>query len=315
MRLVLLALTALVAIAAPAWPQAAGPIKARPRPSNAPRTPQPPPPRIGERPVEYDREPAGYAPPTDPVLVKAIEANKEFGEKLPNFLCRQYMTRSSSRNLGQKWKEEDVVETEVLIIEDREEYRDIKIDGRPTGAKDLSQIGGAWSMGEYGAVLWNIFLPASRAQYTAAGSETIEERVTAVYDYKIEQENSRWTLRMNGQEYSPGHHGKIWIDLETGRALRIAMEATYLPASFPANSATERIEFSDVEIDGQKYLLPTIADNQVCIRDSARCLKIRIEFRDYRKFTADSTIVTTDSEIDFGQPAPEEHKPPSEPKP
>ncbi|MDA1236499.1 MAG: hypothetical protein O3A53_17075 [Acidobacteria bacterium] len=88
----------------------AGPIRPKPQPPTGARQKQlPPVPRIGRQPVEHDREVVAYRPPSDPVLLKAIAANEEFAEKLPNFLCKQFMTRSSSRNLGKKWKEEDVV--------------------------------------------------------------------------------------------------------------------------------------------------------------------------------------------------------------
>ena len=314
MRRICILAAALLIAGAPAFPQGpGGPIRKRPRPTTAPKERQPPAPRIGERPVEYDRDPVAYVPPSDPMLLRAIEANKEFDEKLPNFLCRQFMTRYRSRNLGKKWKEEDVVEAEVLIVGEVEEYRDIKIDGQPTGAKDLSQIGGAWSMGEYGSVMWNLFIPASMTEFTEAGPDTLGERQTLVYDYEIEQERSRWTLHMNGKKYSPGHHGKVWLDLETGRAIRVEMEATFLPYDFPLSSAEGIIQYDDVEIDEQSYLLPAMADNTVCVRDSAVCSRINIDFRDYRKFSSESTLFTTDSDIDFGETIPENPEPSKDP--
>ncbi len=283
----------------------AGPIRKRPRPTTAPAEKPPPAPRIGQRPVEYSRDPIGYLPPSDPVLLKAIDANQAFDDELPNFLCRQVMQRSRSRNLGKTWKDEDIVEAEVLIVEQVEEYRDITIDGEPTGAKDLSQIGGWWSTGEYGTVMYNLFIPPSQTKFEEAGPDTIGDRRTLVYDYEIEQENSRWTLRVNNREYSPGHGGKVWLDLETARAIRIETAATYLPHDYPLNRAAIVLEYGDVEIDGESYLLPVLAENLGCIRDTARCQKTRIEFRDYRKFSSESTLFTTDSDIDFGETLPE----------
>jgi hypothetical protein len=316
MRRVPLALFACLTVALPLAAQGpAGPIAKRPRPTAEPRGPKPPPPRIGQRPPEYEKETTpAYTPPGDPVLVKAIEANEAFDDRLPNFLCRQFMTRSSSRNLGKKWKDEDVVQAEVLMADGQELYRDITVDGRRTGAKDLSQIGGAWSMGEYGTAMYNLFIPPSLTEFTEEGPAMIGERQTIVYKYKIEQENSRWTLQMNGNRYSPGHHGKVWIDLATGRAIRLETEATFLPHDFQLSAASGVLEYDDVEIDGQSYLLPAMAENTVCVRDSAVCQRINIDFRDYRKFTADSSIFTTESDIDFGQPLPEV-PPPAEGQP
>ena len=126
MRRVPLYLLAAVAAATGFAQGPAGPIVKRPRPAASSRpSPQPPPRRIGERPVEHDRPEVAYVPPTDPVLLLAIEANEEFDQKLPNFLCRQFMTRSRSRNLGKKWKDEDVVEAEVLI--DRKMLSDLAV--------------------------------------------------------------------------------------------------------------------------------------------------------------------------------------------
>lgn len=287
----------------------AGPIRERPQPTKTRRERVPPAPRIGQQPVEYDREPVDYQAPSDPVLLMAIEANKAFDQKLPNFLCKQHMARSRSRNLGKKWKEEDVVEAEVLIVDGQEQYRDITIDGHPTGAKDLSQIGGEWSMGEYGTVAWNLFIPQSRTQFTKEGSDTIGDRPTLVYRYKIKQEDSRWMLHVNGRKYSAGHHGKVWIDLENGRALRIEMEATFLPYDFGLSTAAGVLQYEEIEIDGQSYLLPSIAENTACFRDSLVCSRISINFRDYQKFSSESSLFTTDSDIEFGQPVPVEREP------
>ncbi len=292
----------------------AGPIHPKPRPTAAPRERLPPVARIGRPPVEESRQPVAYQPPSDPVLVMAIEANKEFDDSLPNFVCNEFMTRSSSHNLGKKWKDDDVVEAEVLIVDGHEDYRDIKIDGKPTGAKDLSQIGGAWSMGEYSTVSANLFAPASRTQFTDEGADTVGGRPTRVYRYKIEQQNSHWTLHINGREYTPGHNGKVWIDPENGRALRVEMEATLLPYDYPLSTAAGVLQYDNVEIDGKTYLLPSMAENTGCLRGSAVCTRLHIDYRDYQKFSSESTLFTTDSDIDFGQQVPEGREPQPEPK-
>ena len=170
-------------------------------------------------------------------------------------------------------------------------------------------------MGEYSTVIWNIFIPPSQTQFTEEGPETVGERQTLVYKYKIEQENSRWTLNMNGREYSPGHHGKVWIDIETGRAIRVEMEATFLPYDYPLSSAQGILQVEDIEIDDKTYLLPAIAENTVCVRDSAICSRISIDFRDYRKFSSESTLFTTDSDIDFGTPVQGDPEAPQQAQP
>lgn len=315
MRWTLAALVVLWAAPAAGLAQGpAGPIRQKPRAASPSRPSPAPAPRIGQQTEEGEPRQDVYQLPSDRVLAMAIEANQEFDDTLPNFLCNQFMTRLESRNLGKRWKEEDVVEAEVLIVDGREEYRDIKIDGKPTGVEDLSQIGGAWSMGEYSAVAANLFDPTSKAQFSEEAPDTVAGRPARVYSYKIEQENSRWMLNVDGRRYAPAHHGKVWIDPENGRALRVEMEATYLPHDYPLITAESVLQFEETPIDGQSYLLPAMAENLGCVRGSAVCWRLQIEFRDYRKFTSESSVFTTDSDIDFGRQIPEEREQPEQQK-
>lgn len=302
----LVALLAVVCASMPALAQ--GPLRPRPRPPGSGTTspqPLPPAPRIGQEPVEREREAFRYVPPPDPILAKAIAANIDFQDELPNFLCQERMTRWTSRNLGKKWKQDDVIEAEILTIGDKVEYRDIKVNGVATGAADFSQIGGAWSTGEYGAVVLNIFNPRSRTQFTKQGPAKLGDREALVYEYKIEEKYSHWRINADRRTAIPAHHGKVWIDPESGRALRVETESTYLPHDFPLASDSAVLEYDDVEIDGQSYLLPASAQNTACQRGSAVCARLDIEFLDYRKFSSESTLFTTDSDIEFGGEAPE----------
>ncbi len=247
-----------------------------------------------------------YVPPSDPLLAKAIEANFDFQQELPDFVCQQRMTRSSSLSLGVQWRQDDVVEAELLTVGDKLQYRNIKINGRSTGTDDFSQIGGSWSFGEYDGVVASLFNPRSRAQFTKQGSAQLGEHEALIYEYKIEGEYSRWTVSMGGRATNPAYHGKVWIDTETGRALRVETQATRLPRNFPLSNVVGVVQYGEVEIDGRSYLLPGRAENKFCMRGTARCARLDLEFRDYRKFSSESTLLTTDSDIEFGEKATEE---------
>ncbi len=269
-----------------------------------------PPVRLRRDPVVEQEEEPLHA---DPFIAKAMEANLDFSYDLPNYICRETMRRYWSRDLGKKWKADDVVEADVLLVEGGTEYRNITLDGRPTGAARLRDVGGTWSSGEYGAIVGNLFAPESKAKFTDPSEEELRGNRTIVYRYSIEQPESRWTLNINGKQYSPGHFGRVWMDPDTGRALRVETEASYIPASFPLITAEVAIEIGNIDIAGETYLLPIEAANMSCVRGSARCDRNEIEFTEHRKFTAASSVFTTESEIDFGGEAPEAD-PQSEPE-
>ena len=59
------------------------------------------------------------------------------------------------------------------------------------------------------------------------------------------------------------------------------------------------VDYGEVIIGGNDHLLPVESENLDCWRGTNRCARNKIQFRDYRKFSAESTIVTTDSTIDY----------------
>lgn len=236
----------------------------------------------------------------DPLIQRAMEANREFGLRQPDFICRQTVTRSTSRNLGKKWKEIDVLGADVIILDNDERHRNITRNGRPTGASHMSQVGGTWSTGEYSGILWNLFAPESEAEFTSDGEDVIRDAKAAVYRYRIDPEHSRWNITIGGSKHVPGHHGRVWIDLETARALRVEMEADGFPWNHPLTKAETAIDFATVRIREREYLLPIESLALACFSGSARCDKNRIEFTDYRKFETESSVFHTNSEVDYG---------------
>ena len=89
------------------------------------------------------------------------------------------------------------------------------------------------------------------------------------------------------------------------RVLRIEMQARSIPEEFPLNTVEWVVDYEFVRIGTQQFLLPVHAENLSCWRGSFTCARNTINFRNYRKFTSESQIMTTDSAISFdGEEAP-----------
>lgn len=271
--------------------------------------------RTGSGRIEKATEPAPIH--DDPLILKAFSVNGAFSEAIPDYSCHQKTIRSDSYNLGKKWKERDAVEADVVVYRGLEHYDNITIDGSPTSAP-MDQIGGTWSTGEFSSMLYNLFLPASETSFKALGKEeSIRGRSAWIYDLHVRQDRSHWTLHIGNVEYNPEYRGQVWIDAESGRALRIEIEAINLPWEYPASMAETTLEFDEYAIGDQPYLLPVEASNLACIRGRARCFKNQVAFDDYRKFTADSSMFDVGSSVDFGDvvAGEAEEDGPAEPEP
>ena len=72
--------------------------------------------------------------------------------------------------------------------------------------------------------------------------------------------------------------------------LRIEQSARDVPRSFPLDTIESAVDYDYVLIGGQKFLLPVHSENLMCDRGTSNCSRNVIDFRNYRKFGADSEI-------------------------
>jgi hypothetical protein len=85
----------------------------------------------------------------------------------------------------------------------------------------------------------------------------------------------------------PAYHGLIFVDRALGAVVRISLEAE-LPASFPIQQVHDTLDYDLAAISGREYLLPLKAI--VRMREGKLLSKNEVEFRLYRKFSAESVL-------------------------
>ena len=252
----------------------------------APETPAAPPVRGPGEP----REPRQTRPVTDEAIIAdARQSSTVFSSSLPNFLVQQNTTRSVRPPGAFSFQTIDVVTAEVAYKDGKEDYRDIQIDGKPANAPP--ERSGAWSTGEFGTTLEDLMSPLTHAAFKRRGDDRIGGRPAWVYDYTVAQSNSHWALvSPTGDQYKPSYEGAIWIDQDTRRVMRIEQRATALPSDYFLNKVESLLEYGYAQIEDKLYLLPAKGENLSCFRGSGTCSRNTIEFRNYRKFEAQSKI-------------------------
>ena len=278
-----------------------GPPKLRRKDSTEPSRATAPPRRI-EAPgsPEYPPARAASVPAAqlDPLIEQARYEAFEYSDKLPNFVCREVMNRMERAGRRAGWQTIDILETDLVYEDGKEDYRNIKINNWAV-KKDMKQLEGSWSMGEFASTLLSIFVPASQTTFRFSRSSRAAGEPALVYDFRIEEPDSQWNVTTAGSSIKPAYKGAIWIHEKTARVLRIETEAFNLPPDFDLDTVEMTVDYGFVRIGGEEYLLPVESENLACWRGSNNCSRNKIEFRNYRKFGAESTIVTTDSEITF----------------
>jgi hypothetical protein len=228
---------------------------------------------------------------SDPVIQGARDAAAQFTESLPNYVVKQYTTRmqtDAAHGNRTSWQTLDIVSSDVVCENGKESYKNILVNGKPP--KDDIEKTGSWSTGEFATVLQGILAPYTDADFHNKRATTINNHPAFRYDYTVDQKNSGWHVYASSESYVPGYTGSIWIDKENFRVLRIEMSAVNMPKSFALDAVESAVDYDYVMISEQKFLLPTHSEALSCMRGTAECTRNVIEFRNYKKFGADTSI-------------------------
>lgn len=218
----------------------------------------------------------------------------QYSDSLPDFICSQKTRRYTGSPSGTNWQPQDVWEAELSYNQRNEQYSQVRHNGKAS-RRPLESLGGALSIGEFGSLLRTLFLPESQAEFWKEGEEPFQDGRTIIIGFKVSKERSGWTLSFKkSHSLRVAYRGKVWVDAANSQVLRITQESLDLPATFPIAYSEATIVFSTVTVsglEGKQFLLPQTAHLTMHERQPAiRSLNV-MEFRNYRKFTADVRLV------------------------
>ena len=250
----------------------------------APRAPAPPAPAPAA-PAPSQPIPLG----DDPIITKAREAAFAYSATLPNYLVQQMTTRYQTDHPKSGWDALDVVTADLTYQDGHESYKNIKI-GNKSINKSMEEIPGTRSTGEFSTLLEALFEPGA-TKFRPGGQDTIHNRSAYVYSFEVTRELSRWRIEAPSQLYYPALKGSVWIDKETSRVLRIEQQGKGMPALFPFDTIEAAVDYDFIRLGTSgPYLLPVESEVLSCQRGTSICSRNKIEFRNYRKFGAESDI-------------------------
>jgi hypothetical protein len=253
---------------------------------------KPPGPKAAPKPAET--QPSAITilakPDDDSVIEKARDVAGQFSGSLPNFFCQQVTTRYESDHPKQGWTALDIVTADVAYENGKESYKNIKVGNKAVN-KNMEDIEGTRSTGEFATILEGLLDPASGATFRRTGTDTVHGRSTWVYKFEVPRDHSHWRIEAPSQLYYPSFNGEVWIDKQTSRVLRIEQSARNMPLLFPFDTVETATDYDFVRLaTTDPFLLPVDAEVLSCVRGTSTCARNRIEFRNYRKFGAESTV-------------------------
>jgi hypothetical protein len=242
------------------------------------------------------------------LLAHVREATRAAVGAMPDFVVRQLITRQYAFGTTKNWLPLDHLTVGVSYRESEggERYKVLAVNGVPTATpeahdrSDYEQESGASSTGEFVSMLKELFSDEAKTKFTAVDTDTLRNRRALVYEYEVKLENSQQTLIFRGKGDSQvahvGSRGRVWVDRETFRVLRLENVATEIPGGFPITAATNTIDYDWVSIAERKYLLPVAAEVVMTSVQDGRVYQTHneIRFRSYQKYGTEVKIVEED---------------------
>ncbi|MCW5961111.1 MAG: hypothetical protein KIS76_13190 [Pyrinomonadaceae bacterium] len=250
------------------------------------------------------------------ILANARAKTLEAVAEMPDFVVKQDIVRSAAYAGTNNFRNLDKL---IVAVSYRasgfEEYKVLSINGvlqnEDKSKQSFEQVGGTSSTGEFVTVLALIFKPESETKFELVDTDVLRGRRSVVYDFEIELEKAKQRITASGyisDTTTAGMKGRIWIDRENFRVLKIVSEATEIPSNFPIRTATRTIDYDWVKISDEDYLLPLVSDVRLTIRESKNVYETRnlIRFKNYQKYGTEITILDDEEEIpvDPDQPPP-----------
>jgi hypothetical protein len=177
----------------------------------------------------------------DGILADARKNALDYGDKLPNLICRETTQRLYDTTGKGDWSFEDTSVEMLTYVNHQESRTLIGIDTAPK----MSDIGiNMSSSGEFGMALTNIFKPESKAKFTWKETDTLRGEPAEVFDYRVEEENSPFVLNAPpAAVVHVAYHGRIYIDQATHGVKSLTMITDEQPKKFTIHKAAIRVDY------------------------------------------------------------------------
>jgi hypothetical protein len=233
------------------------------------------------------------------ILADATDYAFNHERSLPNFLCIQTTRRfqdyqrpgsqSPGSQSDDNWRPLDIIVERLAYFEHHEDYKVMEINGAPSSVPH-DKLGGASSSGEFGSVMKGIFAPETATDFSWQTWFTLRGRKMHVYAYRVAAAKSDYHVVVPEQakDLVTAYHGLIFIDDSKHFIHRITLHADGIPPAFPIQDISLMLDYEYTRIGDATYLLPLTFELRS--REGNVRVKNDVDYDQYRKFTADSSV-------------------------
>jgi hypothetical protein len=240
-------------------------------------------PALPQRPSDRD---------VDALIERSRQKALDYAQSLPDFVATEVIRRfTGSETLNGSWSLADTLTIQLRYFQHKEDHKLMLIDGKPT-VQTFDTLEGTVGWGEFGTTLHAVFDPASQTSFHWQGWKNVRKHRASVVGYEVDGPHARYHLgtAADGRTVAADvhYHGVLDIDGETGQVLHLEYLADHIPETLNLQFAGNTVDYALADIGGRQYLLPSRSESEM--RSGVNWARNVTEFREYRKFSAESTI-------------------------
>lgn len=237
-----------------------------------------------------------------------------YTQGLPNFICNQITHRNvDPTGTGDNFHEMDKLQEQLTYFEHHENYKVVAVNGQLVNNKQHNKLGGTISEGEFGSMMYEIFMPESQTEFAFDHLGKWDGRIVNEFRYHIPKERSHYSITDEnaGRTVIAGYHGMVYASADSSAVVRITLETEEIPADFPVQDVKLDLRYDIAKISDQEYMVPVKWDMHS--RDGKYLVWNWAEFALYRKFETTSSLkFDTDDDPDTKK---DDQKPPVKKQP
>ena len=177
-------------------------------------------------------------PPSQDEQTAILGAMREYAlsytKNLPNYVCVQTTRRRIEPTERGYLPQGDEVQELLSFVDGKESYKVEMVNGKSQPNLKHEQLGGVVTSGEFGSMLFNIFDPASGAEFHWDHWATLRGKLMYVFAYSVPKSSGYSMYHGESKrEYTSAYQGLVYADVQTKIVMRIKMETAGIPADFP----------------------------------------------------------------------------------
>jgi hypothetical protein len=212
---------------------------------------------------------------------EAVEAHTR---ALPNYVCRQETARYVTDRSRSKKQLVDRVEAEVAFVGEGQEVRGLKRNGQSVVDPRTLTEGGAWSVGEFGTLLKNLFDAALAVNFRVKGNGL-------TLDFSANREASRWEVWQGSAKARLPFEGTMWLDEGSNLPKRLVQRTRAMPPGMGVDLMETEVEYGWVKLGARQAWLPERSESLSCLSRRQTCYYNVSEYKGYLRFEAESKLV------------------------